>query len=437
MSYFHDLREDVRTGAHAPDLEAIHRTAKRRRQTRLSVTAGVAVVAVIAGTYALVQPHPQHASDSGPVHGPIAGATIPVSGSMKMLALYPIDTQTTYAVATAADGRQAILRTTDGGREWKAWALPNEVQTSTDRESLTGDVNAPSDILGRLKDPSFLTNWSFTVGGYLTRDGGESWQQIDGTRPSGSDRGMSRITVGPDVPAVPDGWRVGVGLIDGREVRLAAVDPATGVWHKLATQPQGVSQVVVGPDGTIWATTTDGKRTYQNLTTTTTGLAVSHDRGRTWRTYTLPQAEGNVGDPLVALDGQHALADVMIATIPPNGGIQHKYTLVTDDGGRTWTKRTNDRSMPFGGMVLPDGSVLGFNSAYTACWHPNAIADKLILTTDLGKTCTPVEGTDKPGRLARTVSGAYVLSNRTVNPTGYRISTDGLHWQPAPMPPIN
>jgi hypothetical protein len=435
MTYFHDLREDVRNGAHAPDLDAVHRTARRRRQTRLSVTAAAAAVVVVAGTYAVAHPRPQTASDAEAVRGPIDSTAIPVTKSMKLLALYPLDTQTTYAVASTANGGYAILRTTDSGREWTAWALPQQVQAQTNPETLTGDVHAAGESLDRFKDPTFLTDLSFTVGGYLTRDGAQSWRQLTTKTPA--HRGEPRVAVGPDVAAVPAGWRLGTADFGGNAVRLAAVDPATGTWHQLATQPAGISAHVVSPDGTIWTTTFVGKLSYQSQDATTTGVAVSHDRGRTWRTYTLPRGEGSVGEPLVGLDGEHAFADVMVASTPPNGGLRHAYTLVTADGGKTWTKRTNDRSLPSGGMVLPDGSVLGYNSAETACWYPNAVANKLIITKDRGKTCTLVGGTDNPGLFTRTVSGVYVLSNQNMNPTGYRISTDGIHWQAAPMPPIS
>lgn len=434
MTYFHDLREDVRNGAHAPDLNAVHRTARRRRQARLSVTAAAAVVVVVAGTYAFAHPRPQTASNEGPVRGPIASTAVPITKSMKMLSLYPLDGQTTYAVAKTASGGYAILRTTDGGRVWKAWALPDEVRAKMDPSMFTDDVKAPNAVLDRFKEPIFLTELSFAVNGYLTRDGGESWRRVPTTEPATSI--MPPIAVGAPVDAVPAGWRLGAAQLGGEKVRLAAVDPATATWHELATQPPAISSLQVSPDGTIWTSTIVGQATYQNRKRQTTGLAVSHDRGRTWQSFTLPQV-GEDSGPVVGLDGEHALADVLVEAPPPSGGFRHAYTLVTDDGGKTWTKRTNDRSMPFGGYVLPDGSVLGYNGVDTACWSSSATPDKLIVTKDRGKTCTAVEGTDKPGRLAQTVNGAYVLSNKNVNPTGYRISTDGLHWQPAPMPPIS
>lgn len=102
-----------------------------------------------------------------------------------------------------------------------------------------------------------------------------------------SDDGGSRfrevaVRPGPAVATVPDGLTAELGRCTGCQGQVGVFDPATGLRRRLATQPPLDPPPTAFSDAglSMWAASS----TENRIT-----IARSEDRGRTWRTSSLPQ----------------------------------------------------------------------------------------------------------------------------------------------------
>ncbi|GAA1709793.1 hypothetical protein GCM10009765_68810 [Fodinicola feengrottensis] len=423
-SFFQDLRDKVESGAYTPDLDAIHRAGGHRRRVRnVGIVASVVALAVlITGTSFAVST--ARSDRVPPAKAPATGTpakVVPLTASMKVGRIYPIDTKLTYALVVASPGKYALARTTDGGGHWRAYALPADANAAADQAPK--NVWGPDPVVSTNDFLVFLSATALTVGGYLTQDGGQSWRRIVGGHPlSGVPKGLPPTIVGDDINSVPRGWTLAMmqKRMDG--FQLTAVDPATGVWHVLAIAPgTGVGSVEASRDGTIWCTYTP--------TAGGNGLAVSHDQGRTWTTHVLKSSEGSVGTSITSLDGRHAAIST-IRPVPQKSGLGQGVTLVTDDGGRTWNEDPQSHGLPFSAWPLDDGSIVGTGN------NDIGNRDNVVITRDNGRTFTPVAPNGPVNFFGKTVNGLLVRGY--VGGTGATdsVSTDGVHWTSPPVPPL-
>jgi photosystem II stability/assembly factor-like uncharacterized protein len=262
---------------------------------------------------------------------------------------------------------------------------------------------------------------TLTIGGYLTRDGGQSWKKISGEPADIRGAQAPVLMVGAEVASVPAGWTIGIAN-DGK---LHAIDPSTGQWHPLVHQPKpgvALSSATAGPDGSIWAGLSGTYSAVKNHEQSS-GLATSHDRGRTWTVFLPDPADGIVFGASYT-DANHAYAN--LSKMSDAGNAVSSGVLVTSDGGKTWTKQ-QIAHLPDRAVTLPDGSLLGWASPPSA---------GLAISDDGGKAAVAVPGSTAASRFAKTVDGSYVYADKELTPASYRMSTDGRTWVPVPLPPV-
>jgi hypothetical protein len=407
-----EIREYVHEKTTAFDLDAIHRTGQRRRRVRTSaITAGVVAAAILATGTAVSLSQPASLV-------PLSGESVHLVKGMKTVAMVPLNSRISYAVVQTAPKKYAIARTTDGGSDWQAWALPTDSQNDSMTRFGGQHANSVSPTLTDQDEPLILGSSTLTIGGFLSRNGGQSWTKITGGRQTHDSRLPVRV-VGSDITSIPASWPLGIG----QDRMLSAVDPATGLWHRLATQPKpglAIGSGQRGSDGTIWAGYQDPKLGLDKAS----GVAVSHNSGRSWTTYTIDPADGAVMGP-TSTDANHAYAPVY-RDHPGSGSVDPVGLLTTSDGGQTW-HRQQASQLPASAVTLPDGSLLG--------WSPTPPL-RLVISKDGGKTATPVPGTEKAFRFGKTVDGLFVFCDSLETPSSYRVSTDGRHWTPIPLPSL-
>lgn len=424
---FEGLRQQVADATLGPNLDDIHRLGRRRRAVRASlpVAAIVAVVMVIASgavvaTYFRDSQRPATTAlrQTKPVAGPLAGVPVTLSSAMKIVAVYPLTTDLTYVFVQVEPGKFGIARTDDAGRHWSAWAFPAPPQNAAAAKFVA--LNTPIYLIGGSEAPVFVQSLTLTFGGYLTRDGGQSWTKVTHGQPLTELIPHSGARIGSDVATIPTGWRVdflylGKDLGNSSNV-VAAIDPETGLWHKLAAQPgKNATSVRVTADGTIWATygpLKPGKTTAP----TDSGVAVSHDAGRSWtRTATASQVHG----PVASIDSNDA-------TVSVGPHPEDTNQFVTNDGGKTWRTEPGPKGFPYPAAELADGSYLG------------AIGPSSnVVRVTAGKVAV-APGTQGCNGLNVTLLDQYTtLVTATLSGSrvpSYKVSADGVHWANVAIP---
>lgn len=455
-----DIREHVADQPMSSFAQLRARARRRRAKHRVGGVAAIAAVAlaVVAVPVALHQFGGHKAAPvagDGPVKGPLASVPIQLAAIKKVVGNIPLDPRTAYAVVQAKDGKYGMVRTLDG-RSWQAWTFPAGMQQAAATDFAEGSSGGSfgAAAVRPLDNPLVIDRLVIRVGRSLSRDGGETWTPItagQAVKLAAMSRDNRPITerVGDAVSTAPAKWPVAMLDVDAangkpRSTYLAAVDPATGVWHRLANSPMtrpsdSLDGVRADPTGALWVT-------YRTLRDSMAGhmvLAVSHDRGRTWIRHPIPEAGQFVLMPPLSVDGQHAVVPVQYGPQPEVDQKWMQYgVLITDDGGRTWRlQRTHGQTTPGNGakgpalpddaLMLPDGSFIG-----VAYGEP----PKLIRTHDYGDTQVPFEGTDGAFAVQRTITGGYLLMvaakvGGVLHPT-VKVSDDGLHWQPVPVSPV-
>ncbi|MGP4049178.1 WD40/YVTN/BNR-like repeat-containing protein [Streptomyces sp. 2A115] len=268
--------------------------------------------------------------------------------------------------------------------------------------------------------------WPPTYRTWFTRDGGRSWR-TGSEKPSGT------------IPAVPEGGALVQDCVeledDGNgcaRSRLLAVLPATGEFRVLAAQPplEGVvspageqahlGNVPVRPTGEpaeklLFASGADPDSGLS-------ALAVSEDRGRTWRTTRMPGTEkGGWGMSVVTMEGVlYAAQPGQLLDEPDvkNGLLAiHRST----DGGHTWQRIWKHRKgveprSNLGDLVsATDGGLTVYGE------------DGVWRSTDGGRTFQRVNGSRGPAGSVTATPLGYVWAD-SFGVGSYRISADGVHW---------
>ncbi len=246
--------------------------------------------------------------DSGATWGLVDS---PMSGyCVWALAADPHDSRNMYA-GTGTPNPAVLFRSNDGGVTWQ--------KTSMTAAETCPNVGTPR-VTGIAVDPTEPRNvWvGLEVDGVrVSRDGGDSWQSINGAIPN------------PDVHnvAVAAGPPKTVVVVVNNDVYTSSDDGAT--WHSLAIRenwpygyPRGI-MVQPGKPNNIFLTIGD----------TTPGrigaVMRSADTGKSWQKMNLP------------VDPNTAMWVVNIQPGDPQvvfAGSRYGYLYRSDDGGDSWTK---------------------------------------------------------------------------------------------------
>lgn len=423
------LRDEVRDAVLLPDLVAVRRRGQRMRGRRMAGRglASVAVIAVIAlvGTV-LLSPRQDRATiaswrpptGSPPalpaaVHGPQQGAAMPVTG-LQLLGVASVDWWRTFALVRGPSGAVGIARTLDGGRSWQAWALPPAIKvTGYDFAKLPDVRPAGGQVI-------YL---SMGLVSLISRDGGQSWadRQINDQAP---------------IDEAPAGWPV---RGSGQSSNVGAIDPAAGVLRPLRHQPgEGTpwprnpttdrpsADVVEAADGSLWTQASQ----IEQSTDAATGpsyIAVSHDRGVTWK---VSRVDGAV-HRLDSWDGRSGYA----LSYQQHGATVTASLLATNDGGDSWHQvggpigRPQDAAGAVALAVAPDGSLILTGAAGQG---------SVQRSTDGGKTFVPLTGLSHPAFSHPTAELLLAISydpQHSQSPRFELLSSDGLHWTRGPEPP--
>jgi photosystem II stability/assembly factor-like uncharacterized protein len=387
---------------------------ERSWQRRLGVLAAVLLTALLVGSLLLVLNLARRSSEGTP------GNTLHPSklegGSGSLISLHMIDLTTGWALS-----EHAILRTTDGGLQWKNVTPPHTVLT---RESIAEFLTAS---LTWVATPQ--TNGT-TAQVWRTIDGGQTWQQSTVQSPlfvkqiTFIDAQHGWILSGKKNAAVAAAEIAQIlRTIDGgktwQSVSTALFSDVTPPGHlPYSGQKSGIHFLNVS---TGWIT---GTVMFNDLA----WLYVTHDGGSTWYQQSLSQPPGVPSAQLSLLSPTFFSATDGILPVIFSDGVTGKGiatdVYMTHDGGTTW-KSTTPLAAVFGtidfvdmqhgwatdGMIIyntSDGgqhwaklspganfkqiTYLSFVSSTTgwAISRQSNTSSFLLKTTDGGKTWTPI-----------------------------------------------
>lgn len=396
----------VEGSVHQPALEGLFLVATRRRRQRVANSALAVVVALLGA--ALV---PVAAGGPGGWTGPDPSQNLPEEKFWTEL--FVIDETSAVAVQPPGDlcwqpsvrppddrpsHSIGFAATTDLGQTWsKAEPFRFEGNCDPDHGSLTYDVRYhPLDVR------TYLI--SIDEDSYLSTDAGRTWRDAD----------LAIRTVDAFPPAARP---VHCGPCHGVPEPLA-VDPGTREVFRLGGKPpstHALHSLYESPDGALWSSYAPGD--WPNPST----VAVSVDRGATWRTFTAPEQTNVISLAALSGDEGYLLAE------PTGDGSQEptgpSRLLRTVDGGRTWDEVDTDlpTARQSRSFTLGRGGTL--------------------LVGDSDDQANSVLWTSQDGGRHFTRSVVPMLNGFSAGPgllwnlgEEARLSTDGVNWTRIPMP---
>jgi hypothetical protein len=386
-------REELLDAIEQPPLDRVGARAARIRNRRRARRAGAVLAVVAVAGFAGLRPwetdqKPPQVADPSPPPGVVytdAGITINGLTSEGFIELRGqitdvefADPDHGYALIQCPQDTDpcppSLARSADGGVTW----------------TLATPPPAPGDQM----DLTAFADGRLVVGGYMTTDGGRTWQ----------------ATARPNGPA----------STIGKDQLLRLGERAVEVWSsmygnrgELVTQPPGmkVNWVAAAPSATgAWwvGGTRDGAP----------AVAVTRDGGRGWSVHPL-DAAGSTAQ--VAVLGEHVYVTVL--------GADRKISAIflSTDSGQRFTRTSSGPLATPGGLAgeavpLLDGRLLVIGTDQR--WY---------VSEDDGRTFTRAEGGDLPavGRVARTTAGYVAYDLFGAHWAAF--SVDGSTWRKIPV----
>ncbi|AGZ39628.1 sialidase family protein [Actinoplanes friuliensis] len=423
--HFDGLRDYAGTASRQPDFAVVQQRARgvrRRRAVLTSVTAAAAVLVATGLGYATTNGQGD-VSVSDPSPAPTETADPGGDWQPRMTNVVGGSATDLYGIyERCRECGPELYASADAGRTWKRRAEPPQTPQNADPRIPTitslgqgllawhdGRILTPSDLDGTGKEVPA------TDGLWTSVDGGRTWK-------------AAAVDTTP-VSVLPPGTRpVDCVLADLKPpCKIYAVDPVTGRFAPLAAQPTGITieegwtnLTNVPPGDTVWIPGLDPQ-------TRKPAVAVSADRGRTWRTHVftdgVPAEADNGFTPTMYLPAIASGPDGLAYVLTYRKDLRMDPYRTTD-GGVTWKRGQSTDETPDGGFVTADGA------------HVIKTGDRFLISTN-GGDYEPVTLPGYPEELleltqvtSRQATDLYVVSSEG---DAY-ISGDGRTWRQAEGP---
>ena len=407
---FEGLRAYVGSTVRQPDFAVVRGRARRLRRRRTIITGAVTAVLLLLGLGYAVQAAP-HRHDQ-PVH-PVPSPSVPARGledsREQVVAGGPHDL---YALlGSCFHCAEKLYASADDGATWQRRTLPPVPKGATDQNRAPTLVTLGPGLLAWTDDPPGQAG-TLREYGWISADGGATWR-----RP--------QVGKTPVAAIAPGTAPIGCGYVGRPSPCLVyAIDPATGRFAPLATQPTGI---VIAPRAFVQtAVPVDAGAVYVvglDPATRKPAIASSTDRGRSWRIMVLA-----AGDRAKALHDPNLAAEAYPNVVAGAGGsayagVRHGTDTLsyrTTDDGRTWQLVAAVPACQFG-YFTPDG---GYVCAVGPLGPPFVISrhggpfEPITIPA-----LNPPSSRDSPRQLA---AGLYVS---TQPPSSLSLSHDGLNWR--------
>lgn len=174
-----------------------------------------------------------------------------------------------------SDGQErGVYRTTDGGASWQRVLWRNE---RTGVGDLIMDPSNPDKLFAAMwefrRDPWFFTSGGPGSGLFVTRDGGDTWEEL------GPDAGLPEGDLGRiGLAASPSSPNVVYALVEATRSALLRSDDGGFSWHTISDEPD------IAPRPFYYADLRVDPQNENRLYSLHSAIQVSEDQGRTWRT---------------------------------------------------------------------------------------------------------------------------------------------------------
>ncbi|WP_436528765.1 hypothetical protein [Actinoplanes sp. HUAS TT8] len=422
---FDRLRSEVGDAVRQPDFSTVRSRAGKVRRRRAVTTAAafLATVLSVTGVGYSVQTSPNEVglADTAP-----APTESPGSVWFPETSVTNAGTSLYRLVEPCRDCDMRLYVSSNAGKSWQQRPIPPATSGETGPRTASLVALAPGLLVWRERHNLTVAEVQALASGtplstgnrvWITRDGGSTWQPaVIDTQP---------------VAAVPDGVRpVDCAVLDVPTCRVGAIDPVTGRFAPLATQPAGITVqewwtgvVDVPIDGNLWVPGLDPA-------TDKPAVATSTDGGRTWHTHVFTGAA-------TAVLGSGGTAGMYTPRIAAGSG-RTAYVLTYRTGEEYASHYTTD-----GGLTWRDGDTIhvyqvspGFVTADGA--HILTTYAGLVAGRGTGRYTSvtlpgyPKEGTGHPvdPGLTQVAPGAYLMNSDD----GPYLSEDGRTWRLIRLP---
>ncbi|MFC4070158.1 hypothetical protein [Actinoplanes subglobosus] len=426
---FEQLRSEVGNAVRQPEFSTVQRRAGKVRRRRAASTGAVFLVTALAAVSFgyTVQNTP---SDYGSLD-PVPTATgDPGTGWPRMIAAASTGTELYGLYRSCPDCDAELYVSTDGGGSWQRRTTPAAPTDTTSRSDATLVALAPGILSWSEQGNSAIDPFQSPGAGgptagpttpaavmrtWITRNGGETW--------------VRTVAASEPAASVPDGARpADCDLLELPACKVGVIDPDTGRFAPLATQPTGIvlepgwtNEVNAPLDGRIWVSGLDPA-------TRKPAVATSSDAGRTWHTHVFT-------DGVAATPEGEWLAPMYLPKVAAGTGTT-AYALTyrrdgvfdthrTTDGGVTWQAGAEISAVQLTpGFVAADGT------------HIVQTASEPVTGDGPGRY-TPAELTgypDFPMWPVRVASTRADISYVVPAETGAYVSKDGRTWRQARLP---
>ncbi|WP_222853781.1 RNA polymerase sigma factor [Fodinicola acaciae] len=121
------VRSEVGAAVAAIDVREV-RQRGARRQRRRRVVAGGAATLIAASFAAIFSLMPVKTAPVSPLHGSLVSHRVASAATSVVRSEVPVDPDHAYAVVDVGNRSYALARTSDRGRHWEAWSLPDALQ---------------------------------------------------------------------------------------------------------------------------------------------------------------------------------------------------------------------------------------------------------------------------------------------------------------------